>query len=156
MELRFERLIVLALNLEFSLELFDLKLEARNFGAELGEVGAGRALLWRRRGTLRKSWMLVWIREAAMSGLSRLRGEGMHRSRGIRLKSLRRRICEYGRGSKGIGQSTWPRAIVRRLCRAWCNRLRRVWLLSRRSDWLRRREEARQRSGSLRWCRRML
>lgn len=34
-ELSFERLIVLAFDLELGLEFFDLKVETRNFGAEL-------------------------------------------------------------------------------------------------------------------------
>jgi hypothetical protein len=38
-ELRLERLVVLALDLDFGLKLLDLKLEARDFSAEFGEVG---------------------------------------------------------------------------------------------------------------------
>ena len=45
LELCFERLIVLAFDLQLGLEFLDLQLEARNFGAELGEVGADRSLL---------------------------------------------------------------------------------------------------------------
>jgi hypothetical protein len=39
-KLRLDRLVVLALNLKLGLKLFDLQLEACDFGAELGEVDA--------------------------------------------------------------------------------------------------------------------
>ena len=39
LELGFEGLVVLALDLEFGLELFDQEIEARDFGAQLKDVG---------------------------------------------------------------------------------------------------------------------
>jgi len=45
-ELEFEGLVVLALDLELGLEFFYQEFEARDFGAELGGVGADRRTHW--------------------------------------------------------------------------------------------------------------
>ena len=48
-QLCFQRLIVLPLDLEFGLKLLHLKVKTGNLGAEFCEVGADGARLWRCR-----------------------------------------------------------------------------------------------------------
>jgi hypothetical protein len=52
-DLEFEGLVVLALDLKFGLQFFHEELEVRDFGAELQCVGAGDLAIWRLRRRLR-------------------------------------------------------------------------------------------------------
>jgi hypothetical protein len=117
--LRFECLVVLALDLNLGLKLFDLQLETRNLGAKLGEIGAHLSWLLRcLRHKLRLTRVLVLIRVATMEGLRRLlRISGVSRSRGRRiwLKSLSGWVRENRRRRESVGQGARPRVFWRRL-----------------------------------------
>jgi hypothetical protein len=106
--LRFERLVVLAFDLKLGLKLFHLEIESRDFGAKLREVGADLPLLLRRL----VSWMLIRIREAWVSGLRELlRIRGSRRLHRRWLKSLCRLIRENWRRREGVRQRARPRVL---------------------------------------------
>ena len=121
MELRFERLVVLALNLDLGLKLFDLQFKACDFSTKLGQVGAHWARLrWWRWHVLCMSWLLVRIRVARVDRLGRLlrmcRLMRVRQSRRlVLLKSLGCGIDECRRRCKGFGQRAWPSVFRWRL-----------------------------------------
>jgi hypothetical protein len=61
-ELGFEGLVVLALDLELGLEFLDQEFEARDFGAEFQGVGGDLTLTWRLRlsGVVKRSGVVGW------------------------------------------------------------------------------------------------
>src|SRR6202012_436225 len=94
LKLRFERLVVLAFDLKFGLEFLHLKIETRDLGTGLCEMGAALSLLRRRRSRVEMRSVLVRIRETTVNRLRRLRWKSRSCWRRIRLKSLSRRIRE--------------------------------------------------------------
>jgi hypothetical protein len=115
-ELRFKRLVILALDLHLGLKFFDLQFEASDLGAKLGQVGAH----W--PGLLGSLWHKLWLTRvlvrigvSAVNGLRLLRIRRMCWSRwcGVRLKSLSWRIREYWRRCESVRQRARPRVLGR-------------------------------------------
>src|SRR5580704_768429 len=110
MDLGFEGLVVLALDLKFGLQLFHEHLETRDFGAKfLGVVAGDGAELSRRR----------WLRgRVVLAGMAGLRWRKVWRCRRCRARDERVGQCA---GPRGFGNSLFGHAGRR----SWRVRLRR-------------------------------